>query len=675
MVFVIIFLFTAFNPSENITEQGIYDRGLAHLERGDINTALDTWAEAKYKLNKPSLIIGFSFLEQATKHKLKSRYTQATDMYFWGLEEWNTTLYQERREQELSYLRAILSEEEIQDLESFTTEHADLKPDWIQQFWVAQDPVSTTKENERLLEHWERIAYARETFTESSESVFGTDERGDYYVRYGRPDQLLNGSFELTFNRLLFLLRLKLDANQLSYETNYGVDVDAYNRYVLDFARLYEQEIFRWYGESRDYELWIYENDDYTNAENTVMFGKDYSGKFRHLYAPDEMIHPTLFTASRRFNVTFKLSFTSRSLRINPAQILQFYMYERLSETSFVFKDAFLEIENRFAGGRYFSKNDSYIYRDLNLSAFKENRSRFEYQFSSITEDLPKLAFDYRYYRVIRDGKPAVLLAQQIHSGEQIFADMTYNYPDWFDESKKPLDSRLFEYELKSGIQILDKSSNLKAYALVNLDVDSVITKNSTQSNVFEFPVLEHSALKLIAQLNNHTEGTQPVTQTVLPNHFRAYNEHLFELNLAPDLQTEQLELSDIVVGFKLPHQEYDRIIPFTVSTKNTITTNQTLNLHFEVYKLTQNEKGLHEFAVQYSYKKKKNRIRGLFPGEKGNQYSLTYTSEHPEYYANLEIKLDRLEPGDYELELVVTDLTNGKTVTRTTNITAVKGN
>ena len=51
-------------------------------------------------------------------------------------------------------------------------------------FWTARDPDPTTATNERLIEHYRRIMYARLTFSEGKSPW---DRRGEIYIRYGDP--------------------------------------------------------------------------------------------------------------------------------------------------------------------------------------------------------------------------------------------------------------------------------------------------------------------------------------------------------------------------------------------------------------------------------------------------------------------------------------------------------
>ncbi len=57
-------------------------------------------------------------------------------------------------------------------------------------FWLEQDPTPTTRVNERRVEHYRRVYFARSNFVEGLEEWHGRgwDRRGDVYIRLGHPD-------------------------------------------------------------------------------------------------------------------------------------------------------------------------------------------------------------------------------------------------------------------------------------------------------------------------------------------------------------------------------------------------------------------------------------------------------------------------------------------------------
>lgn len=75
----------------------------------------------------------------------------------------------------------ILSNKDKQFVDTHT-----LNGQFFRNFWQARDPFPLTEENERLVEHYKRLAFARDHY--SSADITGYDDRGKIYVQYGKPD-------------------------------------------------------------------------------------------------------------------------------------------------------------------------------------------------------------------------------------------------------------------------------------------------------------------------------------------------------------------------------------------------------------------------------------------------------------------------------------------------------
>lgn len=66
------------------------------------------------------------------------------------------------------------------------------KHGFIEEFWSARDPLLFTDVNERLLEHYSRIAYANLRFGVPNKGIQGCEtDRGKVHIRYGNPDHIL----------------------------------------------------------------------------------------------------------------------------------------------------------------------------------------------------------------------------------------------------------------------------------------------------------------------------------------------------------------------------------------------------------------------------------------------------------------------------------------------------
>lgn len=66
-----------------------------------------------------------------------------------------------------------------------TAEDPAARREFLARFWAARDPDLMTNVNERKLEHYRRVWYAR---TDFSAKAYPWDRRGEVYVRYGEPD-------------------------------------------------------------------------------------------------------------------------------------------------------------------------------------------------------------------------------------------------------------------------------------------------------------------------------------------------------------------------------------------------------------------------------------------------------------------------------------------------------
>lgn len=81
---------------------------------------------------------------------------------------------------------------------------------FFRKFWKGRDPSPTTEYNERLVEHYRRLNYAKQNFF--IKQTKGYDDRGIVYIKHGEPDQVakLTGNFGIRDNES-WLYRRKPD--------------------------------------------------------------------------------------------------------------------------------------------------------------------------------------------------------------------------------------------------------------------------------------------------------------------------------------------------------------------------------------------------------------------------------------------------------------------------------
>ncbi len=74
----------------------------------------------------------------------------------------------------------ILAQDEL----NYARKHR-LNGEFFRDFWQSRDPVKITSENERLIEHYKRLDYARANYPGNNQA--GYDDRGIIYIKYGPP--------------------------------------------------------------------------------------------------------------------------------------------------------------------------------------------------------------------------------------------------------------------------------------------------------------------------------------------------------------------------------------------------------------------------------------------------------------------------------------------------------
>lgn len=87
----------------------------------------------------------------------------------------------EESQQRFRDIRLIASAEEK---ETYLTLPPEDRAAFELAFWQKRDPTPATRGNERLVEHYRRVLYAIDNF---SEHIKPWDKRGDVYIRYGEP--------------------------------------------------------------------------------------------------------------------------------------------------------------------------------------------------------------------------------------------------------------------------------------------------------------------------------------------------------------------------------------------------------------------------------------------------------------------------------------------------------
>jgi GWxTD domain-containing protein len=95
---------------------------------------------------------------------------------------------EQRHYQDITYVASFEDQDYYRSLSA--TDQSDFK----RKFWKQRDADPTTPVNERLVEHYRRVLYARSRF---GEAKIPWDRRGEIFVRYGEPDDRQSFTFSV----------------------------------------------------------------------------------------------------------------------------------------------------------------------------------------------------------------------------------------------------------------------------------------------------------------------------------------------------------------------------------------------------------------------------------------------------------------------------------------------
>jgi len=167
--------------NENVDYRDVlYQLGYCYQQLGNYRQAVKTFKRIKHLMadySRASIRLAEVYYELGD-------YRSATDSYFEGIEMLEN---QEMLDYLFDEQQVILSPFE---LNQFKTATYPGKKKLFKKFWKQRDPDPSTPENERLMEHFRRVRFARANFHFTAPPYY--DDRGKIYIKYGAPDDRYN---------------------------------------------------------------------------------------------------------------------------------------------------------------------------------------------------------------------------------------------------------------------------------------------------------------------------------------------------------------------------------------------------------------------------------------------------------------------------------------------------
>lgn len=154
----------------------LFHLGLVYLERGEMERMVELYQQILE--NDPNdkdahLFLGLAYYRQGHGE-------QAWDEY-----EAAKSLMEEEERAVFESIEPLLSPKQGEQYADASTRE---RKELMNRFWLKQDPLYLTDYNERILEHYSRVAYANLRFGSPEKGIEGwRTDQGKVYIRYGAP--------------------------------------------------------------------------------------------------------------------------------------------------------------------------------------------------------------------------------------------------------------------------------------------------------------------------------------------------------------------------------------------------------------------------------------------------------------------------------------------------------
>jgi GWxTD domain-containing protein len=580
---------------------------------------------------------------------------------------------------EIDRLRPVIGEGIYRQWEEWWSERDEQLGADMRGYWVQMDPTPARVANERLIEHWQRIAAAQRQFTKNNNTIYNTDDRSLIYVRYGEPDRRRNGILTLQSVNMREWLQRQVNPYQVTErERESGQDDHERTESVQRQIDRLQDAIYQFHRYP-EYEVWVYESvSDAIDEPLLFIFGTDVnSGEFRLHRGVDSFIPERAFNPERRRSSEDEIEFVRGG--ITPALMLQLLYYEQLAQVDKFFENRLLTLQDKLLDQR------SEVFRGLDIDfrsqssdLLNQRMSQAPVERSTYTKQIPNIPVEVYQYRFLDEElNPRILTYLESSAREAFLIDYHRNRGRYdLDEESFQNGSDISEifnfYELNHTFQTYDNSWNIIDTEIHNppliLDRSETRTRSRT---IIEKAHTKRANQAASVELLNYDPETRAVYNTPFNPALRGIGKVQLRQPEPLVSHPDSLEMADLVLGYQKTDQ-FTEPFPFIVANDQVVPYEETLVLHFEVYNLGPREDGFTQFELTYR----------IFPVNDAGEVltdqqefvlTLNFVNEHERVVEDLEIETAGLSPGLYDLRVNVIDVMTRQEKERTVRFEVVE--
>ena len=631
LLFIFLLSISVIN-AQKVTDY--YEKGLIFYNEGDTENALRTWADAFYQIEDTSLIdprIGSTFIELVARNRMTDFYQAATEMYYWSLSSTGKGEYEEFLKNEVLKNEPIFDEYEFDDIEKTLRKDTFKAAEIILQKWEVMDPTPGSRVNERLIEHWERIAYSKEMFTKADNTIYGTDDRALLYVKYGKPELVFHGT--LKHETEVIYSSVYSVAPPTSYETE----------------KLLEQILKNHFP--AEYEVWVY---PFLSEKGRLVkiFGEKYSTRsFQEIEVVSDFIPSFAFNKSK--------GYSTAGGTYTPGFFLLHSYLEQLSTFDSYFSGQFIEL-NQILSFPNEGMTTVKFYTDVGwVFPFVRNK---EAEMHRINVDAP--SSESTYFKSLDEI--------DVDVREYVYYDEEGEPFTFYVMNSYPL-SRMLDYMSKQERENLKHYSLTHAVSLLNENLTGHQKMIDSPETPFLSKAMAHPAqsifkvsskynfekLSFSIQLYDKLESDEP-GDSLLPKSLLASGK--FDINETKKPKpVNEFDLSDVMLGYQFDEANFQDEIPFLIAIDNKIPDFSNLFIHLQAVNLSLNSEQISKLSIELSVEEKKRGL-GIFRRSKKNSVTANYQGSWSQIRESFEFEMVDREPGNYELNISFTDKNSGIT-------------
>lgn len=607
---LLIFLALPAAARQNAADRDFFEEGKTFLGTNNWERALRVWYQGRTSLDMAGLPsdprIGIAFIELVTEKKTSRYYGNACDLYLWGFSNFDFDRHANTVKLEIERLLPLLQDEEHAAWRALLeSRDASRIGERIRTFWLERDPTPTTPGNERLIEHWERIDFARKNYTRNIRLPYRTDDRGVIYVKYGRPTKMKSGRMGSNPGELMRL---------------------------IDDVQLREE--IRYFDANPEYELWIYDELGVTQPVFFLFGNRDGNGPFSLLNGVEDLISQRAFAPG-----------AARATGIHAGYYLQIMYYNELRVMDSFFEHRYAELDAEWTRQRTPGAQGPNIrklkdYYNLLVQTDRLNPSHkyaipelstFEEQFSAITIFTQQA----RFLDANQQPKLAVIS----------FATPKFKTGDIEIVDNQAV--RIPEFTVKQSLIVRDREMN----ELSRQESGTVRGLENTAVFIVD-DVVQRSAQYVVAAeaLARNELAAEPSQQVFGLG--KAVLDKPAPLSANPD----SLEVSDLIVGAPVPETVDVAQLPFPIIPSRRVLRTDPLQVYVEVYHLAVDpEERLARFRIDWRVSK----LGQNWEREGAKEIissGFDFRSPAATAKESFGVDISNLTRGNYELSIIVTD-------------------